>query len=130
MILADTSAWVEYLRCTGSRVNIRMRDLIAEPNQLVVTDAVLMELLAGERDPGGADRLRRLLRRCEFARTEGPLDYEGAAAVYRACRRAGYAVGSQLDCLIAAVAIRTELPLLHADREFDAIAQHTPLTIA
>jgi predicted nucleic acid-binding protein len=130
LILADTSAWVEYLRRTGSDVNVRMRELIAEPNQLVVTDAVLMELLAGERDPGGVDRLRRLLRRCVFARTEAPLDYESAAAVYRACRRAGYVVGSQLDCLVAAVAIRTELPLLHADRDFDAIAAHTALTIA
>ena len=28
MILADTSAWVEFLRGTGSDVNARLRDLL------------------------------------------------------------------------------------------------------
>jgi len=31
--------------------------------------------------------------------------------------------------LIAAVAIREELPLLHQDRDFDAIAHHTALEL-
>ena len=56
--------------------------------------------------------------------------YEAAAAIYRACRRAGYVVATQLDCVIAAVAMRTELPLLHADSDFDAIARHTSLEVA
>lgn len=30
MILADTSAWIEYDRATGSAVHRRMRQLIAE----------------------------------------------------------------------------------------------------
>lgn len=130
MILADTSAWTEFLRRTGSRANVRMRELIADPNRLVVTDAVMMEVMAGARDAADEDRLGRLLWGCQFVRTEAPADYEDAAAIYRACRRVGYRVGNQLDCLIAAVAIRMELPLLHADRDFDAIAAHTPLTVA
>lgn len=130
MILADTSAWIEFLRRTESQVDVRMDELLAGPNQVVVTDAVVMELLAGAHDVAGRDRLRRLLGHCRFAATDGPRDYEDAAAIYRACRRAGYVVSSQIDCLIAAVAIRTELPLLHADRDFDVIATHTPLTVA
>lgn len=130
MILADTSAWVEFLRRTGSRTNLRMRELIADPNQVAVTDAVLMEVLAGARDTAYRDSLRRLIMRCRFAHTEGPRDYEAAAEIYLVCRRAGYTITSQIDCLIAAVAIRTELPVLHADGDFDAIARHTPLKIA
>jgi predicted nucleic acid-binding protein len=34
------------------------------------------------------------------------------------------------DCMIAAVAIRLELPLLTTDRDFAAIARHTPLQLA
>ena len=34
-----------------------------------------------------------------------------------------------VDCLIAAHGIRREVPLLHADRDFDALARHTPLAI-
>lgn len=34
-----------------------------------------------------------------------------------------------VDCLIAAVAMRYEAELLHADRDFDVIARHTPLRL-
>lgn len=129
MILADTSAWVEYLRRTGSVQNIALRELLAS-GRLATTDAVLMEVLAGARDPRHRHDLRRLLTRCEFLACESPLDYERAAAVHTACRRQGETVRSLLDCLIAAVAIRAGLPVLHADGDFAAIARHTPLELA
>jgi predicted nucleic acid-binding protein len=34
------------------------------------------------------------------------------------------------DCLIAAVAIRNDVPVLHNNAEFDALARHTELQIA
>jgi len=34
-----------------------------------------------------------------------------------------------IDCLIAAIAIRHDVPVLHADNDFDAIARHTPLKV-
>jgi predicted nucleic acid-binding protein len=126
VILADTSAWVEYLRATGSEVNLRLRGLI-EGDQLATTDVVLMEVLAGARDDAHRDALRALLARCEFVPTVGPRDYEDAADVYRACRQAGAAL---TDCLIATVAMRAGVSVLHADRDFDAIARHSPLEIA
>ena len=47
MILADTSAWVEYDRATGSPVDLRLRDLIAADGPIAVTEPVIMEVLAG-----------------------------------------------------------------------------------
>lgn len=129
MILADTSAWIEFLRGTGSEANVRLRDLL-ERNELGTTDVVRMELLAGARDDAHRDELRGLLARCEFAPTEGPGDYEAAAELYRACRRAGHTVRALTDCLIASVAIRSRAALLHADADFDVLARHTPLEIA
>jgi predicted nucleic acid-binding protein len=129
VILADTSAWVEFLRATGSEANMRVRDLI-ERDELATTDVVLMELLAGARDNGHRDRLRALLARCEFVPTAGPRDYEDAADLYRACRRAGGTVRVLTDCLIASVAMRAGLAVLHTDRDFDTIARHAPLEIA
>ena len=55
-------------------------------------------------------------------------DYE-AAAEYRACRGRGATVGKLIDCLIAAVAIRERAALLHNDRDFETLAQHTRLRI-
>lgn len=130
MILADTSAWVEWLRGTGSPMHLRMRALIAGTDELALTDAVMMELLAGSGDRAQLRRLRRLLARFRFLATHGPRDWEDAAGLYRTCRQAGHTPRSQLDCLIAAVAIRNDAPLLHADSDFDSIARHTALRLA
>jgi len=127
--LADTSAWVEFLRGTDSAANVRLRELL-RAEQLATTDTVLMEVLAGARDADHRDRLRGLLARCRFVATEGPRDYEDAAEIFRACRRAGDSVRGLTDCLIASVAIRSETPILHADSDFDAIARNTPLKLA
>lgn len=60
-----------------------------------------------------------------FART-GWLD---AAAIYRELRRRGITIRSMVDALIAAVAIRIDVPVLHRDRDFGAIAQHSALRL-
>ena len=130
LVLVDTSAWVEYLRATGSTTHARVRGLLDQDGLIATTDVVAMELLAGARDDAHRDGLRRLLRGCEHLPTEGPLDYEDAAEVYRACRRAGATVRRLTDCLIAAVAIRNGVPLLHRDSDFDVIARHLPLAVA
>lgn len=129
MILADTSAWVEFLRGTGSDVDRRARRLLRR-DELATTDVVLMEVLAGARDADHRDRLRGLLARCDFVATEGPRDYEDAAEIFRACRRGGHGVRGLSDCLIATVAIRAKLPVLHADAAFAVIARHTQLALA
>jgi predicted nucleic acid-binding protein len=129
VILADTSAWAEYLRATGSRANLRLRDLL-DREEIATTDVVLMELLAGARDDGHRNTLRRLLARCDFLTTDAPRDYEDAAELYRACRRGGETVRALTDCLIASVAIRTQTPLLHADADFERIARYSALEIA
>lgn len=130
MILADSSAWIEFLRRTGSETNRRMAELIEEPDSFATTDIVLMELLAGARDAPHRDQLRRLLASCEFEPVEGPRDYEDAADLYRACLAAGETVRALTHCLIACVAMRTGSELLHQDADFDAIARHAPLRIA
>jgi predicted nucleic acid-binding protein len=130
VILVDTSAWVEFLRGTGSATDRRVDKLLAEAAPLATTDVVLMEILAGARDDAHGDQLRRLLARCDFAATEGPRDFEDAAGLYRACRRGGDTVRGLTDCLVASVALRAGLPVLHADADFDVIARHSPLRIA
>lgn len=57
------------------------------------------------------------------------VDAEEAAHIYRVCRRAGETIRSMNDCLIAAIAIRNDVPVLHRDRDYDAIARHFPLRL-
>ena len=56
-------------------------------------------------------------------------DYEDAAALYRRCRREGETVRKLMDCLIAAIAIRAGVPVLHHDSDFDVLGRHTELRI-
>lgn len=67
---------------------------------------------------------------CHPVPVEGLADYEAAAAIYRRCRERGETVRAMTDCLVAGVAIRAELPLLHADVDFEIIARHTALQTA
>ncbi|HYM46282.1 MAG TPA: PIN domain nuclease [Solirubrobacteraceae bacterium] len=130
MILADSSAWIEFQRATGSPVHRRLRTAVEAGEPLATTGLVMLEVLAGARDERQARELRRLLGRCTFLRLQEPSDHEAAAALYRACRRAGKTIRRLPDCLIAAVAIRTGAQLLHRDSDFDAIALHSPLSVA
>ena len=88
-----------------------------------------MEVLAGARDESHLNDLRRLLARASVIDLVSG-DYEDAAALYRTCRRRGETVRKLIDCLIGAVAIRADLPLLQADSDFDVLARHTPLQLA
>lgn len=128
MILADTSAWVEFLRATGSPTHLRLRALVEASAPLFTTDIVVMEVLAGGRDEQHLTLLRRLLGRASFLPTQ-PRDYEEAASLFRHCRARGATVRKLTDCLIAAVAIRHEVDLLHADRDFELLARHTALRV-
>ena len=126
MPLIDTSAWIEYLRQTGSRTNIEVR--LTLNNDAQICDVIRMEILAGARDQQHVTQLEKLLARAAVIKTE-PIDYDNAAAIYRACRKLGITVRAQIDCLVAAIAIRTNTKIIHHDSDFDAIAQVTKLKI-
>lgn len=130
-LLVDSSAWIEYLRKTGSPTNLRLRAAMAGKDvEVATTDVVVMEVLAGARDDADRDELRQMLYGCSFLRVDGPADYEQAAEIHRACRRGGETVRKLTDCLIAAVAIRNGVELLQCDADFDTIARHTALRLA
>src|SRR3990172_11775212 len=128
-ILADTSAWVEMYRRTGSPVDVEMTAVLAEPSRLAVTEPVVMELLAGRRPLRQVTKVRRRLLSFTMMRVGGLETYERAAAILRECRTQGETVRNSIDCLIAAVALREGVPVLHDDRDFDIIALHTGLRI-
>ena len=126
MILIDTSAWVEFLRDTGSPACSRVEALLA--GDIATCDMVRMEVFAGARDDLHIRRLRGLLARAATL-PPTPAAYEQAAALYRLCRLRGDTVRKLPDCLIAAVAIRADAAVLHKDTDFDILARHTELRI-
>lgn len=131
MILADTSAWVEYDRATGSAVDQRLTALIeAGGDDLAITEPVMMEVLAGARTGECSEDLRRLLTSFQWLRADSVADFEGAALLYRQCRSAGVTPRGLIDCMIAAIAIRCGAELLALGGDFEAISQVVPLRLA
>ena len=128
MILVDTSAWVEFLRRTGSEQHLRVRELVSGSGA-ATTDVVVLEVLAGARDELDRRELAGLLGGCQMLAVTGPTDYEDAADLYRRCRRGGETIRKLTDCLIAVVAIDAGAAVLHRDADFDAIARHSALQL-
>ena len=129
MILVDTSAWVEYDRATGSSVDIRLTELIADTDEVAVTEPVMMEVLAGARDDRREGDLRRLLDRFHLLRFDSVVHFSGAVRIYRSCRRAGVTPRGLIDCMIAAVASGTATPVLAHDRDFARLAEVVDLAL-
>ncbi len=123
MILADTSAWVEFDRATGSIVENRLSELIAGGGQIAVTEPVIMEVTAGARDAAREHDLRRLLGHCSLLRFDAAVDFDGAARIYRTCRRNGVTPRGLIDCMITSVAHRYGATLLAADNDLRRIAR-------
>ena len=122
MILVDTSAWVEFDRATGSRVDARLTELIASTDEVAVTEPVIMELLAGARDDRREGDLRRLVQRFRLLQFDATIDFDAATRIYRMCRRVGVTPRGVIDCMIAAVALRHNASLLAYDADLDRVA--------
>ena len=129
MIVVDTSAWVEYLRATGSPADAALTGAVRASDEIGVPDVVRLELLAGAGTDEQVRDLQRLLGRFSALPAASPADHETAAALYRAARRTGATVRSLLDCLVAAAALRTDSALLAGDRDFEVIARVSSLRL-
>ena len=129
MIVVDTSAWVEFLRATGSPADQALTAAIRAGEELAVLDAVRLELLAGGGSEGRTHDLRRLLARFTPVAAASPADHEQAATLYRAARRSGETVRSLFDCLIAAAALRLSAPVLAQGRDFVVLARVSDLQL-
>ena len=126
MILVDTSAWIEFLRDTGSPACVRVDEVLG--SDLAICDPVRMEVLAGARHESHLRELRGLLARASQVPTvPDRLRGRSSALPHLPARRRH---GPQAD----------RLPhrgrrhpggsaVLHADTDFDVLARHTPLRL-
>lgn len=122
MILADTSAWIEYDRATGSSVDDRLTELISTDGPLAVTEPVIMEVLTGAHTDAQENDLRRLLLRARLLPYDAATDFDAATRIYRRCCGAGITPRGMIDCMIAAVALRRGATLLSYDVDLDRVA--------
>ena len=124
MVLVDTSAWIEVFR-KPSRLAI---ESVVDFDDIVTCLPVVQEVLQGFTEEAAFRTARSAMLALPIV--ESPLRVavvEEAVDLYRRARRAGLTIRSGADCLIAACAIRHDLTVLHADRDYPALARVSTL---
>lgn len=127
MTLVDTSVWIEFLRGTQSPHHLWLRRQIKDGANLAWAEPVLVELANGR----GEDltNVQRMLLGATLLSVEHD-DWIRAAELLRATRSGGTTVRSTNDALLAAVALRADVPLIARDRDFPLLAQVSDLQLA
>jgi predicted nucleic acid-binding protein len=126
--MIDTSAWVDYLRGDPTAAARRVRELVStQPAELAICEPIAMELLAGAGDETMLARLDRLTSGLPTLRMAPDLDFRAAAALYRQARAHGETIRSLVDCLIAAVALRHGIRVVHKDRDLEVLGRTSGL---
>jgi predicted nucleic acid-binding protein len=133
MVLVDTPIWSLVFRRRMGQLSEMERAHVEEwiglirHGRILLVGAVRQELLSGIRDLQAFETLRAALKVFpdEQLSTE---DFEEAARVASACRAAGIA-GSNVDCLLCAVALRRNAAIYTTDLDFERYARHLPLRL-
>jgi len=129
VLVADTSAWVEYLRRTESLADLALDAALAR-NDVVLPEPVKAELLVGARSKAEFRDLQRMLDGLPVALVHPRDDFDAAVDVYQRCRAVGVTPRGLIDCLLAAMVLRTDHELLHADRDLTAITAVMGIPVA
>jgi predicted nucleic acid-binding protein len=123
MILVDTIVWIDFFSaCSYPHVKA-LENLILNREDICLCGIILTEVLQGIREDSEFNRTRDLLANVVFL----PMRYSvflRSAEIYRNLRRKGITIRKPVDCMIAAVAIEHEIPLLHNDKDFIPIEEH------
>ena len=123
MILVDTSVWISLLKH-----NTRVWQEADRALSFVTCGPIIQELFQGLRESPAAILLRNDI--LAIPRLSDPVDattFVEAAEIYRQGRQRGYTIRSSTDCLIAAIAIKNNVPVWHRNRDYSAIAKFTSL---
>ncbi|GAA4304973.1 type II toxin-antitoxin system VapC family toxin [Compostibacter hankyongensis] len=128
-LLFDTSVWIDFLNIRSGRGSDLLGRYIAEDFPVIITPVIYQEILQGIQDDGDFEQTKDLLSAFSILDLPAIEAAGGAAALYRDLRKKGITIRKSNDCLIAFYAIYFDIPLVHKDRDFTLIAQHTPLKI-
>lgn len=123
MILADTSAWIEYDRETDSATYRRIYGLVETGGPLAVTEPVIMEFIGGARSSTHERAAHRLFARFHHLAFDSPVDFHLATRIYRSCRRRGVTPRGFVDCMVAAVAYRYGASVLAHDADLARVCE-------
>jgi len=126
MVVVDTSVWVDFLNGRRCRQTDLLDDLLT--GEFVLTgDLIVAEVLQGIRTDADYRRTLDAMNGLPFTDMLGRDIAVSSAAHYRTLRKNGVTIRKTIDVMIATFCVHNGLPLLHNDRDFDAMAAHIGL---
>lgn len=127
-IMVDTSIWVDFFRGKLIRETQLLDNLIIE-NCVLLCPIIIQEILQGIVTDKDYNKVKNLITCFEIISFDPVIAAIGAAEIYRQIRKKGKTIRKSNDCLIAWYCIHFDFPILHKDRDFDIIEQHTSLVV-
>jgi hypothetical protein len=122
--LVDTTVWVNFFRGGDDSLKDRMAGLIAD-DRVCMTEIVVFEILRGARSQKEYNMLLKDFSALPVLSLDAKawqISWETAFL----CRQRGLNIPA-LDTLIASIAIRHGVTLMHSDRHYELLSRHTPL---
>jgi predicted nucleic acid-binding protein len=126
MILVDSSVWIDFFNGTESAETSYLEDILGVV-PVAIGDLMLTEVLQGfrkEKDFRTALALFESVTAFELGGRDAAVK---SARNFRALRSKGCTVRKTIDCVIATYCIEHNLPLLHADRDFEPFHEYLGL---
>jgi len=121
MYLVDTSAWIAFFRNRAAAG-------LFKPEEIGICLPIYQEVLQGIRHEADYRDIKGILDAAAFFDSPLPKErFEEAAHIFRSGRKMGKTIRSATDCLIAAIAVKYDLIVLHEDRDFPLIGEFTDL---
>lgn len=126
MIFVDSSVWINYFNGAKSPDADELDDLLRTA-QIVIGDLVLTEVLQGFRSKKDYETAKTLLLSLQIFDLLGTNMAIKAAENYRMLRSKGITIRKTADVISATFCIESDLPLLHADKDFQPFQQYLGL---
>ncbi len=126
MILVDSSVWIDHFNGFDSTERVKLTELLKTGTFICITGIIVSEVLSGIRDEKKFQEIQYI-----FSRLPQYLPnfytHVKAAEIYKGLRAKGITIKNIIDCLISAIAMENELPLLQKDRDYRMIRLHHPM---
>ncbi|MGV3635918.1 MAG: type II toxin-antitoxin system VapC family toxin [Pseudorhodoplanes sp.] len=128
MIVVDSSVWIDHLRDVQNTA-VRTLRTIDEPQDIIVGDLVLLEVLQGARNAHHAAIIEQNLRQFRIESMLGMELAVQAARNFRLIRERGVTIRKTVDLIIGTFCIMHGHVLLHTDRDFQPMIDHLGLRV-
>lgn len=126
MILVDSSVWIDYV---NGKVNAQT-DFLHKSlgTEIICTgDLIMTEVLQGFTSDKSFSEALEFFEELHFFHLGGKELALASAENFRLLRKKGVTIRKTIDSVIATFCIKTEIELLHNDKDFDPFVVHLGL---